>query len=104
VRRSIVSLFLAATLLITTSGAAWAIEPPPERGPAPVWQQIIDVVFVRPVSFVAATAATGVAIGLMPLAAPALLADDLWNEVIVDSWAFTFKRPLGFQPWEADPP
>jgi hypothetical protein len=97
-KRSALTIALVIAMLVSISGSAVAISPeqPAVYGRNPsVAMKIFDAAFIRPLSAVASIVGASFGLALMPLAAPCLLADDVWNDVIVASWDFTVKRPLG---------
>jgi len=97
-KRSVITIGLIATLVLSTAGSSFAIAPeqPAVYGRNPsVAMKVFDAVFIRPISAVASLVGASFGLALMPLAAPFMLADDVYEDMIVASWDFTMKRPLG---------
>ncbi len=62
---------------------------------APVGLKILDIVLVRPVSYVISVASTGVFLGTLPLTFPIGVSYDLGTHMVTVPWRYTAARPYG---------
>jgi hypothetical protein len=86
-------ILICAALTMSMLLAAPAAIAEPEEGP--VGMKILDLVLVRPVSFVISLASTGVFIGSLPLTFPIGVSYDLGTSMVTVPWRYTSSRPYG---------
>jgi len=86
------ALICAALTMATLLAAPAAMATPND---APVGLKILDVVVVRPTSFLVSLVSTGIFLGSLPLTYPTGVSYDLGNYMIAAPWRFTSSRYIG---------
>ena len=86
-------ILICAVLTIAMLLAAPAAMAEPDD--APVGMKILDLVLVRPTSFVISLVSTGVFIGSLPLTFPIGVSYDLGTYMVTVPWRYTAARHYG---------